>query len=624
MHGLALTMPSGVDTESALLRPRPSSDIPDLARLDYKLPAAIPQDERSRAVSFIPSRDGPPYDTKEQLLLGVAPDASPKPTEDHDKTKGRTGGESISRDERPKLERLGRTKSLVARPKSWIQRVKGSPERTGDLESTDAMPDDALARRALSKQPRDKSRTVSGSFVTFARRQWTSSSRSPSPSHDRENEPAKGGQPGGASTLTDKSSLEPLLLIPPLDFEKPAPANPSSSPQKPPSRSESTFQKIKRRPQSVLMNFTPFNSTNHSATSLPSSLLDSRSTPRTSTDLVPPIPSINRFPKTILDASRKRDELWSSFRSLENDFSKFQSKAWSLKTNVIRTTLLPFLRNHAAHPSNRNLRPEDLDRRVPILSKWWIGIIELLDGRPSQTVTGVDRLVLLEATDEIMMRPEWRMFPSALVPLSERSPNESPERGSLRKQKSTESLGSSSSQFLTESVYHNIRNIFIQNLLTQMRFVVDKMSLRNAPASLVSFCGKAAAYAFFFVPGVAEILTRLWKLSAENLRRAADELGLPRRINKNDLDEVTAAFPSHIHQLGWTSAKLMVSQLHKKPLFPVLAGKVPWNGPWVARWRGRDSDLFFVFTKHYHILAEEFLPSPLALRLKALAPGKSS
>jgi hypothetical protein len=232
------------------------------------------------------------------------------------------------------------------------------------------------------------------------------------------------------------------------------------------------------------------------------------------------------------------------------------------------------------------------------LNKWWVGLLEVLDGTQNQAVSGVDRPVLLEAVIAIMMRPEWRMPSSAFAPLSEQSPGQSPGQGPLRKQKSTESLSSSNSQFLTESVYHNIRNIFTQNLLSQMRFVVDKMSLRNAPASLVSFCGKTAAYAFFFVPGVAEILVRLWKLPAETLRRAADELGLPKRVDQTEVDELAAAFPPHMQLLGWTSTKSMFSQLQKKPLFPILAGNVLWYGPWITRWRGRDSDLFFVFVKH--------------------------
>jgi hypothetical protein len=157
-----------------------------------------------------------------------------------------------------------------------------------------------------------------------------------------------------------------------------------------------------------------------------------------------------------------------------------------------------------------------------------------------------------------------------------------------------------------------------------MSFVVDKMSLRHAPASLVTFCGKATAYAFFFVPGIAEILVRIWKLQAETLRRTADELGLPRRPSKADMDEVVASFPAHIQSLGWSSVKSMSAKLRQRPDLPIVAEKIPWYGPWVARWCGRDSDLFFVFVKHYHILAEDFLPSGLSLDSKARSPGTSA
>jgi len=174
---------------------------------------------------------------------------------------------------------------------------------------------------------------------------------------------------------------------------------------------------------------------------------------------------------------------------------------------------------------------------------------------------------------------------------------------------------------MVESVYHNTRNLFTQNLLSQMTLVVEKMSLRHAPASLVTFCGKAAAYAFFFVPGVAETLVRLWNLQANLLRRVSDEMGMPKRPNKLDFDEVVAGFPSYIQCLGWTSVKQMAAQLRQPPNVPVMGVKAAWDGPWVARWCGRDSDLFFVFAKHYHILAEEFVPSELSLTEKARAPG---
>ena len=630
MNGPTLAMSSAFNDNASFPRSHSSPNIPDLANVvDYKR-LTIQQDEelpRSASFSNLPILQAPYRPEKELQRVSVELEAKP-PTLPQTKglNIGKTGNQ-LSKEERPKLERLGRRKSLVARPKSWINRVKGgSPERQNAAESGSSTPSDAPPVPAISKAARDnKTKTVSESFATFARKSWITSSRSPSPNRIKDQRTDDDGQNAGSSKMTGSSiTSSSRSVVPQTQPEKPARAKTTDSPPKGLLRAPSTIQKLKQRPTSVLMNFTTFNSNNSSSSSLPRSSLDNKSTPRTSTDkgsALPKQPSNENVQGKAPEIPRRRDELWSAFRSLENDFSKFQAKTWSLKTNVVRSSLLPFLRNHASHPSNKNLRPEDLDRRITILNKWWTGLLEVLDGRQNQTVSGVDRPILLEACYAIMTRPEWRMAPSHFAPLSERSgsrQDQSPER-----QKSSASMKSSASQFLTESVYHNARTMFIQNLLSQMSFVVDKMSLRHAPASLVTFCGKAAAYAFFFVPGVAEVLVRIWKLPGDILRRVADELGLPRRVNKLDLDEVLAPFPAHTHSLGWTSVKSMVTLLRQDAYLPILAAKIPWFGPWVSRWCGRDSDLFFVFVKHYHILAEEFLPSELSLVEKARSPGWS-
>ena len=620
-------MPSVFDTNSLFPRSQSSSNIPDLVIANEARPTTRQAEDLPRSASYssIPALANPEYSSEKQLqhrIFAVNPPISAEQSNNAKSADNGREGNRLSIEERPKLERIGRRKSLITRPKSWIQRAKGSPERQESSQlghSGDSTASDVPPVPAIPKVPRDKTKTVSESFATFARKSWISSSRSPSPSRNKEKEGDQTGERG--DVLKIRSSLSPSKarqsLLPP-NFEKLNLPKNSDSPPKQLFRSDS-LSKVESRPQSVLMNHTTFNSENSSTSSLPGSSADNRSTPRTSIDKVPPVPTPEQLQKQ--EAPRKRDELWSAFRSLENDFSKFQSKSWSLKTNVVRASLLPFLQNHASHPSNNNLRPEDLDRRITILNKWWVGLLDVLDGRRNQTVSGVDRPVLLEATVAIMTRPEWRMTPTTFAPLSDRSPNHSPERSSLKTGKSSNTLNSAASQFLTESVYHNIRNLFVQNLLSQMSFIVDKMSLRHAPASLVTFCGKATAYAFFFVPGIAEILVRIWKLQAETLRRTADEFGLPRRPNKADLDEVVTSFPVYIQSLGWSSVKAISARLRQPPNLSIVASKIPWYGPWVARWCGRDSDLFFVFVKHYHILAEDFLPSGLSLDGKARAPG---
>lgn len=118
------------------------------------------------------------------------------------------------------------------------------------------------------------------------------------------------------------------------------------------------------------------------------------------------------------------------------------------------------------------------------------------------------------------------------------------------------------------------------------------------------------------------MLVRLWALPADAIRRVVDEFDLPRQLSVSDTtDDVVSAFPPNLHTLGWNSVASMVRQLRQAPALSLAVSKIPWHYPWVGRWCGRDSDLFFVFCKHYHILMEEFLLPDTPLAQKARAPG---
>lgn len=245
----------------------------------------------------------------------------------------------------------------------------------------------------------------------------------------------------------------------------------------------------------------------------------------------------------------------------------------------------------------------------------------MLHVRAYPPVPGVDRPTLLDAVSLIMMRPEWRQSTPTFRPLAERDPEERTRRRSQPgSSDSTSSLQSTDSAYLAESTGHNVRNMFVANLMSQMALIVEKMSLRPAPQSLVNFAGKACAYAFFFVPGIADILVRLWSLTPGSLRRIADEFKLPRR-SKDEGDDIVALFPPGMDKLGWTSVTLVSDALRKPAQLPLASTKISWTGPWVGRWNGRDSDLFFIFCKYYFIIAEGFLPPGLPLMEKARAPG---
>ncbi|KAH7380084.1 hypothetical protein BKA66DRAFT_512859 [Pyrenochaeta sp. MPI-SDFR-AT-0127] len=339
------------------------------------------------------------------------------------------------------------------------------------------------------------------------------------------------------------------------------------------------------------------------------------STPLSPTHVVPPLPrntSTEKL-KSVKTEPRKKDELWTVFRTLDADLRKFQSKSIALKANVVRTTLLPALQQYASHPSNHNLRPEDLDRRANILNGWWTGLLELVAGRNNQSISGTDRPAILDGIAAIMERPEWRQSP----PLSARS-----DRAETSSTTTTVSNASSSSDFLSESVFHNVRNIFTQNLLSQMAFVVDKMSLRNAAASLVTFCGKTCAYAFCFCPGIADMLVRLWSPSLDMMKRVMEESGVS-KLDRLDVvsDRIIASFPPMLHSLKFHSLAKLVRSLRKPASPPLATANLDWYGLWLKRWSGAESDLFYVFVKHYHILITDFLPVEPSNSERVCVPG---
>jgi hypothetical protein len=521
-----------------------------------------------------------------------------------------------TKERRPQLETLGRRKSLVSVPRSWMERMKGgSDKKNAALPKVPPLPPSLPI--SIIKPVKSKSSVVS------YQSSWNSSSRSPSPARITKQDIADSSVDGGSTTASSVSSASPKKAFSVLsgNSEKSPQRTKSESPTRGLVRRGTLLLKKSKRPESGFFDLhSARSSTNSSAVSLGDISSLNSSAPGSSAGILPNHPktfSSSKLSNLGISSTHRRDELWSAFRSLDTDFSKFQNKTSALKTNVVRSTVLPFLRNHPNDTTCKDLLPEDLDRRVNIFNKWWVGLLDMLDNQNGQSVSGVDRPIILDAITGIMVRPEWRQPPSYFAPLRERT-------GAVNKcrRQSTASDSTASSQYIADSVYHNVRQTFIRNLQAQMSMIVDKMSLRHAPASLVAFCGKAVAYAWFFCPGVADALARVWKMPFETIQRVANEFEVGRRaaFTVGD-DDVVAAFPPNLHSLGWTSAKGLVNLLRGPAVLPPDIAKISWQGPWAGRWCGRDSDLFYVFAKHYHILLAEFLEPEAPLSEKALAPG---
>ena len=335
---------------------------------------------------------------------------------------------------------------------------------------------------------------------------------------------------------------------------------------------------------------------------------------------VPPLPSSispDRGSNRSADNGRQKDPHWIPFRSVDGEFASFQSKTSLQKAKVVRTILLPFLSKTFDRTAVHLLRAEDLDRRVVILNKWWTGLMELLHGSGQQSISGTDRPAFLEAICEIMFRPEWKTPPHSL------SPTETSEsQQSSTKTESNGSIDSEEPDFLIGTIHQNIRNMFQLNIIRQMTFVVEKLSMRAAPASLVIFGGKTCAYAFFYCPGVADVLARLWHIPPGTLRRIFAEYGPESGRKAGIISRALApSFPPALRSMCFTSCAALSRQLQNKAQVPSNTAHIRWHGPWINRWIGRDSDLFFVFVKHYHVLVAEHLPRHLLAEEKMGVPG---
>lgn len=80
-------------------------------------------------------------------------------------------------------------------------------------------------------------------------------------------------------------------------------------------------------------------------------------------------------------------------------------------------------------------------------------------------------------------------------------------------------------------------------------------------------------------------------------------------------------FPPPLRSLRVTTQAGLARHLQHRAPLPLGAAYIRWYGPWVGRWSGRDSDLFFVFTKHFHQLVSEYVPESTEPSSMACIPG---
>ncbi|KAF3909419.1 hypothetical protein AA313_de0201880 [Arthrobotrys entomopaga] len=298
------------------------------------------------------------------------------------------------------------------------------------------------------------------------------------------------------------------------------------------------------------------------------------------------------------NTSPRKDELWLGFKALEGDYSN---------------TLIPFLRKFDGISSAVPIDINELDRRIRTMNKWWTLLLSSLRADGANVIPVQDKSTYFEGIIGILSRPEWRAAPSSLAPLSTRNPSPS---------NSCSSLASTSSTISYEkSLQHDMKVMYTTSLLDTLAFTLEGMSEQQC-GGLVHFAGKVLAYAFFFVNGVSEMLIGLLGLKAPQLRKVLNEYGVGRGMDLQAVAEgVIGEFPHTVHSVGFTTMGAALPRLKKPGNYMVATSNIDWKGPWVHRWTGRETDMFFVFVKHYHLLLAEYLPVGISATARLCAPG---
>lgn len=276
------------------------------------------------------------------------------------------------------------------------------------------------------------------------------------------------------------------------------------------------------------------------------------------------------------------------FKGLELTLDKFVAKLNGImKTNLLRTVLLPFLR---LVPALDTLFAPALSIYVSlvsvcttILGRWWRLLLSALTAPTTvPQVSLTDRNAYLECVSRILCRSDW---------------------------------------FLAGS---DAMAMYTSCLCDTLDYAINKISTTKiVPVSLSAFTGKTFAFAYFFVPGVALALLFLLNVRQSTLKSSlAHRPALP----ADTVATAKAVFPDHLAGLIDYRGVQSVERAKQKsinclspPKHPVRGICEP-NGPWVRSWCCCGSDIFNAFFRHYITVCSVFVQDRIDVPVDAF-PG---
>lgn len=245
------------------------------------------------------------------------------------------------------------------------------------------------------------------------------------------------------------------------------------------------------------------------------------------------------------------------------------------KLDVLKHQLLPwlgrrYLANEKEVGSGRNT-----------LLRWWRALMNTV----VHTVYN-ERSYYFESILEIMIRPEFVEFDRY------GSPNYA-DWANLN-------LQAGWGDAATEEDYRSYRAL----LLNTLQYAIDRLNQKAVYSNVIVFCAKIFALSFFKIPGMSTALLQVLTLPRMKYKRLQQEIGCP-GDRSTAREDFLLYIPQHLHNL--TCGNFRTFMNHIKSSKTTQAKPIEQVGNWLRRWQSDDSELFFAFYKHYHVVLKEYM-----------------
>ena len=348
-------------------------------------------------------------------------------------------------------------------------------------------------------------------------------------------------------------------------------------------------------------------------------IIESKVSTRTVTNTTKPSPPSSPTPNSPQE-ERIIKLLFKLFKKLEYELNKFNSRkynnnknAGALKSNILRTSLLPFLRKSQGvldqyFDSESKVHKSLVSVIVAILLKWWSSLLGNL-------AASLDDTDSVESSNASLDPSSVHFSP---VPASDRNAY-------------LECISRIIARHDWDVVDDDFYKQYLHLLTKTLTYCIDKLANLKSLTLLVSaFIGKVFAHAFFHLPNVSNALLFLLNVK-QSMFDASRKIVAhdPRHVNL-----LRQIFPLHLHQL--IAFEGLAIKNRKKayyvncvppPTHPVPGIKNP-NGEWVHRWCNCDSNVFNSFFRHYiALIRKSLLPhvpaDTYSEALVLMAPGFS-